>query len=102
VLSSRLRQVREAMREHAWELCWTRHTTTAQSRWLVSLPPLHTPYPRHPRRSARGKSGQHGGIDPNFPTYSPRTSKPPAGSHTFMQVTGLRPTLRKTDTSTQF
>jgi hypothetical protein len=49
------------------------------------------PHPRHTRTSARRQSGQHPGLDPNFPTHSPQTSNPPKPVHTFAQVTGLRP-----------
>jgi len=49
------------------------------------------PYPRRARRSALPVSGQHGGVDPNFPAYSGRTQRHPIRFYAFMQVTGLRP-----------
>ena len=48
------------------------------------------PHPRHTRTSARRQSGQHPGLDPNFPAHSPRTSNPPNPVNAFAQVTGLR------------
>jgi hypothetical protein len=35
------------------------------------------PHPLHAHRSARRQSGQHDGMDPNFPAHSPQTSTPP-------------------------
>lgn len=45
-----------------------------QPRWCVSPPPLHTPTPGSTGGQGSDESGQHGGTDPNFLTYSPRTS----------------------------
>ncbi len=49
------------------------------------------PHPRHTRTSARRQSGQHPGLDPNFPTHSPQTSNPPKPVRAFALVTGLWP-----------
>ena len=38
----------------------------------IAYPPL-----RHQRRSARRRSGQHGGVNPNLRAHSPQTSNPP-------------------------
>jgi hypothetical protein len=54
------------------------------------------PHPQRPRRSALGESGQHGGMDPNFLTYSARTSTRPSPPDAFAQVTGLRPKVPRT------
>jgi hypothetical protein len=49
----------------------SKRTDTAddQSRQCHLPQRLHTPRQR-PRSSAREESGQHGGVDPNFPAYS--------------------------------
>jgi hypothetical protein len=51
----------------------------------------YIPPPRRTRWSALGESGQHGGVDPNFPAYSRRTPTPPDPVYAFTQVTDLRP-----------
>ena len=48
------------------------------------------PHPSHARRSGRRRSGQQGGVYPNLPAHSRRTSIPPDPVHAFAQVTGLR------------
>jgi len=43
----------------------------------VSFHSDYIPLPRRLRRSALAESGQHGGVDPNFPAYSGRTQRHP-------------------------
>jgi len=53
-----------------------------------------------PTRQRADESGQHGGADPNFLTYSARTSTMPVCSSAFALVTGLRPKAVMTDSGT--
>jgi hypothetical protein len=52
-------------------------TTAAQSQWCKSPPPLHTPTLDIGTGQRADESGRHGGVDPSFPPYSPRTSALP-------------------------
>jgi len=61
-----------------------------QTRWCESLQRLHTPTPGILAGQARRQSGQHGGPDPNFLTYSARSAARSCSLNAFAQVTGLR------------
>ena len=51
------------------------------------------PHPQRPRRSALAESGQHGGVDPNFPAYSGRTQRHPIRTTRFRSSQACDPKL---------
>ena len=67
-----------------------------------SPPPLHTPTLGISADQRTDDSGRHGGVDPNFRTYSARTSTSRVSSSALAQVRGLRPKAEMTDSSTAF
>ena len=72
----------------------SKRTDTAddQSRQCHLPQRLHTPRQR-PRSSAREESGQHGGVDPNFPAYSRRTQRHPIRTTRFRSSQACDPKL---------
>ena len=79
----------------------TTDTTTAQSQRRVSLSPLPTPTLSISAGQRTYESGQHGGVAPNFLTYSPRTLTASSLPFAFAQVTALRPRAVTPDSYTQ-
>jgi hypothetical protein len=53
----------------------------------------YIPPPQRPRRSALAESGQHGGVDPNFPAYSRRTQRHPIRTTRFRSSQACDPKL---------
>ena len=80
----------------------TADITAAQTRWLVSPSPLHTPTLANRADQHADESDEHGGINPNFRAYYVRTSTPPGPIDAFALVTGLRPQNLMTAKTGQF
>jgi hypothetical protein len=54
---------------------------------------IRYPHPQRPRRSTLAESGQHGGVDPNFPAYSGRTQRHPIRTTRFRSSQACDPKL---------